>query len=52
MQFSSYHVKLLCNKMVHYLATATSWGSTFFTQCLADGLARDHQLPGLLGHQT
>jgi len=34
-----------------HLFTAILWRITLIAQCLADGLAEEHQLPGLLGHQ-
>ena len=51
------HAETVCTSQLppetagDHLITALSWRITLITQCLADGLAKEHQLPGLLGPQ-
>jgi len=51
------HAETVCTSQLppetvgDHLITAISWRIMLITQCLADGLAKEHQLPGLLCHQ-
>lgn len=51
------HAEMVCTSQLppetveNHLITAISWRIMLITQYLVDGLAEEHQLPGLLGHQ-